>query len=572
MLNTETLRGKISNLNNINASQISPRGPKGDTGATGPTGEAGADGISPTVSISKVGKVTTITITDVEGVHTATINDGNDGAGNGDMQKNVYDTNNNGIVDNAEKVNNHTVNADVPSNAVFTDTVYDDTQILGELGNKVNKETGKSLIEDAKITKLNGIEAGAQVNTITGVKGNSESSYRTGDVNITKNNIGLGNVDNKSSTRIKNEYSSEIAGIDEYDNTSTYDEGDYCIYNKKMYKCTTTISTAEDWTVAHWTETSIVEEIDNGGGGSHVLGDTLPIGIIMEYPGSNIPSGWLLCDGQAVSRTLYSELFNLLGTTYGSGDGSTTFNIPNLKGKVAVGKDENDTDFDTLGETGGEKTHTLTENEMPSHSHDLVYVKSNSTPLNNAGVSGFNSTNTGVGTKENAVENTGGGQAHNNLQPYIVQNFLIKAKQAPGTATLAEVLPVGSEIEFGGSVNDIPIGWEEVDDPNEYSTTETIVGTYNDKPLYRKILTGTKVSGTDLTLAVANNLKKIVDVSAQLMLNADFGYKMPFYESNDVFTRIELSNSNNYIKIKSGTSSYSNGTVEVTVLYTKTTD
>ena len=60
----------------------------------------------------------------------------------------------------------------------------------------------------------------------------------------------------------------EVAGIDEYDNTSTYAEGDYCIYNNKMYKCTTEISTAEDWTVAHWTETSIVEEIDNGGGGS----------------------------------------------------------------------------------------------------------------------------------------------------------------------------------------------------------------------------------------------------------------------------------------------------------------
>lgn len=105
-----------------------------------------------------------------------------------------------------------------------------------------------------------------------------------------------------------------------------------------------------------------------------------------------------------------------------------------------------------------------------------------------------------------------------------------------------------------------------------YSTSEQEVGTYMDKPLYRKSLTGTKVSGTDLTLTVANNLEKIVDISAQLMLNADFGYKIPFYESNDVFTRVELSNLNNYIKIKSGTSSYSNGTVEATVLYTKTTD
>lgn len=261
----------------------------------------------------------------------------------------------------------------------------------------------------------------------------------------------------------------KVAGIDEYDNTSTYAEGDYCIYNNKMYKCTTEISTAEDWTVAHWTETSIVEEIDNGGGGSQVLGDTLPIGIIMEYPGSNIPSGWLLCDGQAVSRTLYSELFNLLGTTYGSGDGSTTFNIPNLKGKVAVGKDENDTDFDTLGETGGEKTHTLSESEMPAHSHTPTsgnFCTTGNGTANNLVNSGSSYAQT------SATANTGGGQPHNNLQPYIVQNFVIKAKQTPGTATLAEVLPVGSEIEFGGSVNDIPIGWEEVSNPDSYSTSE----------------------------------------------------------------------------------------------------
>lgn len=105
-------------------------GHQGDTGAQGPkgdkgdTGADGANGVSPTVTTSKSGKVTTITITDVNGVHTATVNDGADGSGTGDMLKATYDTDGNGIVDNAEKVNNHTVGTDVPANAVFTDTTY----------------------------------------------------------------------------------------------------------------------------------------------------------------------------------------------------------------------------------------------------------------------------------------------------------------------------------------------------------------------------------------------------------------------------------------------------------------
>ena len=103
------------------------KGEKGDTGPQGPKGETGTsgnNGVSPTITTSKTGKVTTITMVDVLGTHTVTINDGADGQGSGDMLTTVYDINGNGIVDNAEKVNNHTVESDVPSNAIFTDTVY----------------------------------------------------------------------------------------------------------------------------------------------------------------------------------------------------------------------------------------------------------------------------------------------------------------------------------------------------------------------------------------------------------------------------------------------------------------
>jgi microcystin-dependent protein len=86
----------------------------------------------------------------------------------------------------------------------------------------------------------------------------------------------------------------------------------------------------------------------------------VPVGTVISTALSATISGWLLCDGSNVSRTTYAGLFAAIGTTYGSGDGSTTFGIPNLKGKVPVGLDATQTEFDTLGETGGAKAHTHT--------------------------------------------------------------------------------------------------------------------------------------------------------------------------------------------------------------------
>ena len=149
-----------------------------------------------------------------------------------------------------------------------------------------------------------------------------------------------------------------------------------------------------------------------------------PAGTIIAYAGSTAPDGYMLCDGSAVSRSIYSKLFTAIGTTYGTGDGSTTFNVPNLKGKVIVGYNSSDSDFNSLGNTGGEKTHTLTVNEIPSHDHDIRYSLE--------GVAHSGSGNNIVG-KQNTGDNwdvhdalTGGDQAHNNLQPYIVLNYIIK--------------------------------------------------------------------------------------------------------------------------------------------------
>ena len=161
-----------------------------------------------------------------------------------------------------------------------------------------------------------------------------------------------------------------------------------------------------------------------------------PVGSISLYSAATAPSGWLLCRGQAVSRSTYNDLFSVIGTTYGSGNGSTTFNLPNLQGNVPVGLNSSDASFDSLGEKGGEKTHTLNVAEMPGHRHKLFANEDSGAifyEYPDIAVQGH------VGGENNYVmassdhgaiwgnsSETGSGYAHNNIQPYIVLNYIIK--------------------------------------------------------------------------------------------------------------------------------------------------
>ena len=239
-----------------------------------------------------------------------------------------------------------------------------------------------------------------------------------------------------------------------------------------------------------------------------VSGDTLPVGAIMPFGSDTIPDNWLLCNGQAVSRTTYQELFNIIGITYGTGDGFTTFNLPDLQGKIPVGKDENDTDFDTLGETGGEKEHTLTINEMPSHNHDLSYKWTSGNGDHIGTVDGMTTTWAEQKYWEIHTTQKGGGQPHNILQPYIVQNYIIKAKQSSGV-----VATVVDNLTSASATNALSANQGRIlNDRFNYSTTEKVVGTWIDgKPKYRKVITITEYPGTGTT-NISHNIANIDEI------------------------------------------------------------
>ena len=183
--------------------------------------------------------------------------------------------------------------------------------------------------------------------------------------------------------------------------------------------------------------------------GGAITGDTLPIGSIIPFGGTEAPTGWLICDGSGLNRETYKELFAAIGTNFGT-DGPGNFYIPDLRGKVVVGQNASETEFSTLGKTGGEKTHTLTVNEMPSHNHGGHVKVTNSSALALNGDSGGGdnftcqiSAVTNNATQFAEIPTQGGSQAHNNLQPYQVTNYIIKAFQSSGV--VAQVSNTKSE-------------------------------------------------------------------------------------------------------------------------------
>lgn len=152
-----------------------------------------------------------------------------------------------------------------------------------------------------------------------------------------------------------------------------------------------------------------------------VYGGNTPVGSMLDWSTNTAPNGWLICDGAAVSRSTYNDLFGVIGTTFGSGDGSTTFNLPDCKRRVVVGRDAEDADFNSLGNTGGEKTHQLTIAEMPKHKHQETRLAFATSGTHNMGHLAR-----GAEINERNTGETGGDLPHNNLQPFLVMNKIIK--------------------------------------------------------------------------------------------------------------------------------------------------
>lgn len=195
---------------------------------------------------------------------------------------------------------------------------------------------------------------------------------------------------------------------------------------------------------------------------------SLPLGTSSEGYWTTPPTGFLLEDGSAVSRTMYSDLFALIGTTYGAGDGSTTFNLPDSRGRITVNLNPADTQFDTMGEKYGEKTHTMTLAELPSHAHQQ-YVTANG---GGSAVRNDYSADANGGIYPQGLNGggAGGGGARNNIQPTIVKQFAIKYTEVDPAASK---VPVGTSID--GYWSTAPTGYLVED-----STTPVSRSTYSE--------------------------------------------------------------------------------------------
>ncbi len=207
---------------------------------------------------------------------------------------------------------------------------------------------------------------------------------------------------------------------------------------------------SSDWSTTISTNTTDQECSTTGQFGTYPICyayDALPLASSIEGYWTSPPDGYLIEDGSAVSRTTYAELFASIGTTFGAGDGATTFNLPDSRGRVAVNRNTSDTEFDAIGERPGSKTEQLTTTQMPTHTHKLPWQQNGNDVSDYLGGSGAAyglATSYNAATTYDPLEPVGGNDGHNNIQPSIVKTFAIKYRPSTGSES---TLPTGTSIQ-----------------------------------------------------------------------------------------------------------------------------
>lgn len=148
---------------------------------------------------------------------------------------------------------------------------------------------------------------------------------------------------------------------------------------------------------------------------------SIPVGTIMQYAGSTAPAGWMFCDGASFDPATYPDLYTVLGTTYGGTSGAPL--LPDFRGRAPIGVGTGTgLTARNRGDSVGAETHVLTIGQMPAHTHDYQRRNSISYGLVNSGpTQNISSTLSTI-----ATSTAGSGQAHNNMQPSLAVNFIIK--------------------------------------------------------------------------------------------------------------------------------------------------